>query len=88
MKKHLPTLALLLVIFQAQSQPSTPTVTEPLAKSPEKAAQDLQTKVPLDLSKMGEPLPRNLFIELSKAAIDCRVLLLPPKVFAAILVGP
>ena len=40
------------------------TVTPPPAKPPEKAAQDL--KRGLDTSKLGDPLPRNLFIELSK----------------------
>lgn len=40
------------------------TVTVPPAKPPEKAAQDL--KAGLDVSKLGEQLPRHLFVELSK----------------------
>lgn len=40
------------------------TVTVPQPKPPEKAAQDL--KAGLDPSKLGDQLPRNLFVELSK----------------------
>lgn len=47
----------------AESQP-TNTVTVPETKSTDKAVQDL--KAGLDTSKLGEPLPRNLFIELAK----------------------
>ena len=35
-------------------------------KSAEKAAADLKREIPLDPAKLGDPLPRNLFIELSK----------------------
>ncbi len=48
----------------AESSPST--VTTPAPKPNAQAAQDLKSHVPLDLSKMGEPLPRNLWVELSK----------------------
>jgi serine protease Do len=50
----------------AFAQSSPPTVSTPPLKSTEKAAQDLKREVPLDLSKLGDPLPRNLFVELSK----------------------
>jgi len=49
---------------QPQPQPQQNTVTIPAPKPPEKAAQDL--KAGLDGAKLGEALPRNLFIELSK----------------------
>ena len=45
---------------------SPATVSPPPVKSTAQAAQDLKRDVPLDLSKLGDPLPRNLFIELSK----------------------
>ena len=48
------------------AETSAPTVSLPPIKSSEKAAQDLKRDVPLDLSKLGDPLPANLFIELSK----------------------
>ena len=51
---------------QPQAQQTPATVTTPPVKSTEKAAQDLKREVPLDVSKLGDPLPRNLFIELSK----------------------
>ena len=52
----------------AHSQPETsaPTVTVPPAKSAEKAEKDLSQAIPLDPAKLGDPLPRNLFVELSK----------------------
>ncbi len=49
---------------QPASQPAQSTVTIPAPKPPEKAAQDL--KAGLDTSKLGENLPRNLFVELGK----------------------
>jgi serine protease Do len=54
---------------QAQLIPAPPgqsTVTPPQTKSSQKAEQDLKTQIPLDPMKMGDPLPRNLFVELSK----------------------
>lgn len=51
---------------RAQSGANPPTVSTPPMKSAEKAAQDIKREVPLDLSKLGDPLPRNLFVELSK----------------------
>lgn len=80
MKRSLAQLTLPLVVAatsfvaggvflnQAQSQPQAtsqqPTITIPAPKPPEKAAQDL--KAGLDSAKLGESLPRNLFVELSK----------------------
>lgn len=76
MKKFAKPIPFALVVFSlasvgvwfssAQSQTGAPTVTVPSPKPPEKAAQDLQAKIPLDTTKIGDPLPRNLFIELSK----------------------
>jgi serine protease Do len=41
-------------------------ISTPVPKSAEKAAADLKREIPLDPAKLGDPLPRNLFIELSK----------------------
>ncbi len=49
----------------AGSQPNA-TVQPPPTKPPEKARQDLQQQIPLNTNAMGEMLPKNLFIELSK----------------------
>lgn len=43
-----------------------PTVTVPLPKPMDKAEEDLKKQIPLDPLKLGDPLPRNLFVELSK----------------------
>lgn len=51
---------------QPQLKSTPPTVSTPPIKSSEKAASDLKREVPLNLAKLGEPLPRNLFVELSK----------------------
>ena len=45
---------------------SAPTVTTPPSKPNDQAARDLKSQVPLDLSKLGAPLPANLWVELSK----------------------
>ena len=50
----------------AKSQPQQNTVTPPATKSLEKAERDLQRELPLDPKKMGDPLPANMFVELSK----------------------
>jgi serine protease Do len=50
----------------ANSQSGAPTVTTPPSKPVEQAARDLKNQVPLDLSKLGAPLPANLWVELSK----------------------
>lgn len=52
-------------VERAQSE-SPPTVTTPTPKPNAQAIQDLKNQVPLDLSKLGDPLPRNLWVELSK----------------------
>lgn len=52
---------------QAISQTSgSQTVSPPVAKPPAQAAQDLKSNPPLDPVKAGDPMPRNLFVELSK----------------------
>lgn len=76
MHRILPTLiafvtaiAVGLFLQNASSQPSPGnqnTVTVPAPKSAEKAEKDLKAQIPLDPTKLGDPLPRNLFIELSK----------------------
>ncbi len=50
----------------ANSQSGPPTVTTPAPKPVDQAARDLKNQVPLDLSKLGAPLPANLWVELSK----------------------
>jgi serine protease Do len=53
----------------SQAQPaasSPPSVSTPAPKSSEQAAEDLKRGLPLDPAKLGDPLPRNLFVELSK----------------------
>ncbi len=54
----------LAFVDEAKSQNST--VTIPTPKSPEKAEQDLKARIPLDPKKLGDPLPKNLFVELAK----------------------
>ncbi|RYZ75949.1 MAG: PDZ domain-containing protein [Proteobacteria bacterium] len=49
------------------SQAAAPaTVTTPTPKPTAQAISDLKREVPLDISKLGDPLPRNLWVELSK----------------------
>jgi serine protease Do len=51
----------------ATSQPNpVATITAPAPKPNSQAIQDLKNQVPLDISKLGAPLPANLWIELSK----------------------
>lgn len=75
--RHLVTLAFIGSILgaaalfgpQAVSQVvpvAAPTVSTPAPKPNAQAIQDLKNQVPLDLSKLQEPLPRNLWVELSK----------------------
>ena len=53
-------------VQRAESESTPPTVTTPAPKPNAQAVQDLKNQVPLDLSKLGDPLPRNLWVELSK----------------------
>ena len=77
MKKYFPAALLALFIVylghdgiffgQAHSQTqNTPIAPESASKPAEKPGPDLHAKIPLDPAKLGDPLPRNLFIELSK----------------------
>lgn len=50
----------------SQTSSKEPTVSTPPQKPPAQAIQDLKKEVPLDPSKLGDPLPRNLWVELSK----------------------
>ncbi len=50
----------------SQSSAPPPTITTPTPKPNAQAVQDLKNQVPLDFSKLGEPLPRNIWVELSK----------------------
>ncbi len=51
----------------ATSQPNAPsTITSPAPKPNAQAVQDLKNQVPLDISKLGAPLPANIWVELSK----------------------
>ncbi|HVK60487.1 MAG TPA: hypothetical protein VM432_03005, partial [Bdellovibrionales bacterium] len=50
----------------AETKPNQNTVTPPTPKPIDQAIKDLQKQVPIDMSKVGEPLPRNLWVELSK----------------------
>jgi serine protease Do len=50
----------------ATSSASPATVSTPTPKPNAQAVQDLKNQVPLDFSKLGAPLPANLWVELSK----------------------
>jgi len=49
----------------AQSATTSPAAT-PTPKPTPQAAQDLKRNPPLDVTKLGDPMPRNLFVELSR----------------------
>jgi serine protease Do len=51
----------------AANAPLESTVPTPSPKPLEKAVQDLKKDPPVNPTKLGDPLPRNLFVELSKA---------------------
>jgi serine protease Do len=50
----------------AQAPNGPPTVSTPVPKTTDQAAEDLKRGLPLDPARLGDPLPRNLFVELSK----------------------
>jgi len=50
----------------ARSQSGPATVTTPTPKPNDQAIRDLKNEVPLNFSKLGAPLPANLWVELSK----------------------
>lgn len=70
-RKPLPVLALSLSLIGAgcfldDASSQTNTVTPPTPKPTAQAIQDLKKPVPLDVAKLGDPLPRNLWVEMSK----------------------
>lgn len=54
------------IVSHSTAGAATPTVSTPPPKPPAQAAQDLKRNPPLDPLKLGDPMPRNLFVELSK----------------------
>ena len=53
-------------VAAASSTTSADSLPAPTTKPMAQAAQDLRRNPPLDPTKLGDPLPRNLFVELSK----------------------